>query len=179
MVDAMLPAGTNVVRFRSEAERIASRPSELKAQHRQYLSLAHLCTDVIQALPDLPNVLDKDTVSKQFRQQRDECEARADFIARHKRKWRFWRYFELLALGEHTGFDLGYVSAPQKRRTEHPWPKPHGPGITYLQKLAEAIGAPVGPHQARDILQQYTRTKAGAHLGGLGELKVAVTIRGP
>src|SRR5262249_8884629 len=121
----------------------------------------------------------KDMTSKQFGEQRDECEARADFIARHRPRWRFWRHFELLALGEHAGLDLGYVSPPQKRQGEHHWPKPHGPGITYLQKITDAIVARLGPDPARDINQRYPRTKASADLGGYAERKVDVTIREP
>jgi hypothetical protein len=170
-VEAMLPSGADAALFRSEAERIArNTPLELEGRRQQYLSRAQLCADVVRALPDLEQVCDKDTVAKQFCLQRDECKARADFIARHKRRSRFWRHFELLALGEYMGLDLGYVSPSEKRQGEHRWPEPHGPGIIYLQKLAEAIGAPVGAHQALDLLKTYARMNMSTKLKGAGKL---------
>ena len=170
-VEAMLPAGADTALFRIEAERIArNTPLELEERCQQYLRRAQLCADVVRALPDLEHVCDKDAVARQFCLQRDECKARADFIARHKRRWRFWRHFELLALGEHMGIDLRYVSPSQKRQGEHRWPEPHGLGIVYLQKSAAAIGAPLGAHQALDLLKTYARMKMSAEFNGAGKL---------
>jgi hypothetical protein len=170
-VEAMLPGGADAALFRIEAERIArNTPLELEERRQQYLSRAQLCADIVRALPDLEHVCDKATVAQQFSMQRDECKARADFIARHKRRSRFWQHFELLALGEHMGLHLGYGSPSEKRQSEHRWPEPHGPGIVYLQNSAAAIGAPVGAHQALDLLKTYARMKMSTEFNGAGKL---------
>jgi hypothetical protein len=179
-VKIVLPIGADAAAFEREVERIAGNtPSELKHRQQRYLRLAQLCADVIQALPGLPLILDKDALCEQLCQQQDDFKASADLIGRHRRRWRFWRHFELLALAKNEGLDLGYISRSEKKKGEHHWPEPHGKGITYLQTMAAAIGAPVSAHQARDILQAYVRMNIGAKFGAAGKLRSdSILIKG-
>jgi hypothetical protein len=161
--------------FQAELERIAANTlAELNRQRQYHLDQAQLCDQVLQNLP--ATLFDKEKLLA----FRDERRTQADFLTRHRNKWRFWRHYELLDLAKRVGIDLGYTSKPDADRVDESGNivrgTPHGPGIEYLMAAATAIGAPVTASTARDLLQSYARSQISAALGGSGGLEVMTFI---
>jgi hypothetical protein len=172
----LLPAGTDAAWFESELERIkANIPEKLEQQCHDLLDQVRRADQALEALQRLSvPALNKPALIA----FRDERQTEADFIARHKPRWRRWRLYELLDLAKRVRVNLGYTSKPKSETARArvdgsvDKPVPYGPGIDYLLEAAAAIGAPVKADRARRLLQIYERMQLRAELGGTVGLKV-------
>jgi hypothetical protein len=151
----LLPAGTDLVWFQNELDRIAANFAELRQQRRRFLNRVRILDEVLADVR-----LDQGEVIA----LRAEYLAQVYFITRRLGQWKARRYIELLILGKRAGVHLGYTSESK-----------HGPGIEYLQAAAAAVGAPrrLKADRARQWLIAYgNEPTADAAMSGAGALRV-------
>jgi hypothetical protein len=161
---ALLPMGTDQAWFRGELERIRDTTREALVAERQHCRERERFWQSF-VTNDLPEVQlpDKDAVAARLLERAEAFKQRADFLAQHEPKWKWWRLIELCALAERVGIDLHYTT-PRKG-------PPHGSGICYVMSVSELIGQSVGEHYAREILKYFAHMKmASAVLVGEGTL---------
>jgi hypothetical protein len=156
-VRATLPKGVDERWFRGELERIKSDTPSPKKQETIYIDRARLCANMIQALPGMEHISDKDAIAEQLKRQQQEDSSRGKFYGRitaERQPRRFLQYCNLLCLWMQVGGRIA-IKTPGKKRGDHRSPLPTGDVIPYFQAAAKAIrGTAPTAHQIKKIARR-------------------------